>query len=142
MKSMLFLISLISMPSALFSMAEKSDQDLYESWVIKTFKPTTKTFMERNPEAKESQILQRYVQEVAKNTIKMGYEDQYKAPELIFKQALQGTPGEYSRLYWILTGEKKKSPICPTDMASDRWREKQEDIEERIASGEIDPYTP
>jgi hypothetical protein len=141
MKKILFLLSIAVMPSMVLSMQKTNDQeaakklllDSYAFHVRSKFQPTTKAFMEKNPEANESKILQRYVQEVASTA--MSYRKKDLPLNKIgeeFRSALDYTPCDPLRLDWILTG-KEIEGMCCAMICSGEWQAKQKEIEAQIA---------
>jgi hypothetical protein len=142
MKKLLFLISAAAMPSAIVSMQNPNDQeaakklllDSYAFHVRSKFQPTTQAFMEKNPTASESLILQRYVQEVANTAMSYRKKDlpMNKIGEE-FRAALDYTPCDPLRLDWILTGKEIKGGMCCAMICSGEWQKKQKEIEAQIA---------
>ena len=157
MKKILFLFSAAAMPCLIVSMqntvdmaaAKKRLRECYAHGIVSCFKPTTRAFMEINPEANESKILQRYIDEVVTNA--MDYRKRDLPLGTIgteYQAALNYTPTSPGRLDWILNGQRELpagmlccempgpegvEPQPSTMMRAEAWKAKQKEIEERIA---------
>ncbi len=114
--------------------AKKLLREKYAQHVVARFKPATKTFMEKNPQANEAKILQRYIDEVATSAMNTRKKDMplNTIGEELF-DALSYTPCDPSRLDWILTGkEPDPNTICCQPVCSHGFSLALEQIESEI----------
>lgn len=141
MKKILLLMSAVALSSSAFGMQEAPDKETLKSWLqhryvndLKTkFKPTTIAFLENHPNAPESQIIQRYINEFVKNA--MSYRKAELPLNIIgneFRSAWDYTPTSPIGLHYILTGEESEGMCCAV-ICSDKWKMKLKEIEEKIA---------
>lgn len=106
----------------------------YMQHYYRRFRPATLNFIDKNPEAPEAKILDRYVNEVTRTAFNS------RNPQLPLDKigreywdALKYTPCDQSRLAWILTGIKDDGGAGPAAGCTDEWKIKQKEIEDAIA---------
>jgi len=153
MKKILFLIVVapsmtlcMQNPQAIVA-AKKRLRECYAHGIVSCFKPTTQAFMEKNPTANESKILQRYIDEVVTNAIDYRKRDlPFTTIGTEYRAALNCTPTSPARLDWILSGTRPAGMLCSgmpgpegvepqpnVMMRAAEWKEKQKEIEDKIA---------
>lgn len=141
MKKLLLLFPIL-LPSFALSM-EKANEPTepreilivsYMQHVYRRFQPATQNFINKNPEAPETKILDRYVNEVVKTAFNS------RKPDLPldkigqeYRDALQHTPADQSRLSYILTGIEDNRGFGPAAICTDEWKVKLKEIEDKIA---------
>jgi hypothetical protein len=113
--------------------ANKLLPEKYSELVLSGFKPTTRIFMQQNPAAEESKILQRYVQEVIKNALR--FRDKSLSFDIIgaeYRKALKAAQRSPLSFEYILSGTMPGA-ACEGLLNSDCWKAKQKEIEDKIA---------
>lgn len=141
MKKLLFLFPILLSSLALSMEKAKGPTEpreilivSYMQHVYRRFHPTTQDYINQNPEAPETKILDRYVYEVvitAFNSRKLGLPLDKIGNE--YWDALQHTPADQSRLSYILTGIDDNRGCGPAAGCTDEWKVKLKEIEDKIA---------